>query len=74
MTDNDVSFEALAKAGALNIIEIAKVAKGMIEDTPNETVDLGIMLLAAKLCFPDAYATDQGKAVDWLIRAMEDLP
>ena len=51
-----------------------QVAKGMLEETPNETVDLGIMLLAARLCFPDAYAADREKAVDWFIQAMEDLP
>lgn len=74
MTDIEVSFAALAKLGALKLIEIAKVAKGMLEETPNETVDLGIMLLAARLCFPDAYAADREKAVDWFIQAMEDLP
>lgn len=58
----------------MNAAEIAKVAKGMIEQSPNEQVGVGIMLLAAKLCFPDVYAADQDKAVDWLIRAMEDLP
>jgi len=46
MTDIEVSVAALAKLGAPKLIEVAKVAKGMLEETPNESVELGIMLLA----------------------------
>jgi hypothetical protein len=54
--------------------EIARVAKGMLEETANEYVSMGIMLLAAKLCFPEAYETDRPKAVDWMIHRIEALP
>ena len=43
MTDIEVGVAALAKLGAPKLIE---VAKGMLEETPNESVELGIMLLA----------------------------
>ena len=58
----------------MNDLEIARATKGMLEETENETVCMGIMLLAAKLCFPDAYAADKDKAIDWMIRLIEDLP
>lgn len=54
--------------------DIARAAKGMLEETDNEHVGMGVVLLAAKLCFPDAFAVDRDKAVGWTIQLIEELP
>lgn len=57
----------------MNATQIAKVAKGMLEETSDEYVSMGIVLLAAKLCYPEAYDYDRERAVDWMLDVLENI-